>query len=365
MAQSMIMIVDDRPTNLELLETILLHDGHEVNSFPLGRLALAAAIQNPPDLILLDVNMPEMDGYEVCSHLKANPQLSDIPVIFLTALSSAEDKLRCFRAGGVDFVAKPFQIEEVLARVNSHLRLRRLQRAMEDDNSRLQELVQVQVNKIARGQMATIFAIARLAETRDLETGRHLERIQTLCRLLATKLSEHPKYRKTISRVWIDNIFHASPLHDIGKVAIPDSILLKPGPLSPEEFAIMKTHAVLGAGTLRAVHEKYPDNDFIEMGIQIAERHHEHWDGSGYPDGLAGEAIPISARILAVADCYDALRSVRGYKPAMPHNETRAIILGESGKHLDPIVVEAFDEISDTFQDEWNGMDSTAPVVVW
>ncbi len=352
------MIVDDRPTNLELLETILLHDGHVVNSFPLGRLALAAAVQNPPDLILLDVNMPEMDGYEVCSRLKANPQLSDIPVIFLTALSSPEDKLRCFRTGGVDFVAKPFQIEEVLARVNTHLRLRRLQRAMADDNCRLQELVEIQVNKIARGQMATIFAVAKLAEARDLETGRHLERIQTFCRLLATELSEHPKYQKTITRAWIDNIFHASPLHDIGKVAIPDRILLKPGRLTAEEFAVMKTHAALGAKTLRAVREKYPDNDFIEMGIRIAEWHHEHWDGSGYPDGLAGEEIPLCARILALADCYDALRSKRGYKAAIPHEETCDMIFRQSGKHLDPAVVDAFRGISDTFRDEWNGMET-------
>jgi len=357
-SQSRITIVDDNPTNLELLETILLHDGHEVCSFPLGRLALAAATVNPPDLILLDVNMPEMNGYEVCECLKASEQLSDVPVIFLTALNSPEDRLRCFRSGAVDFVAKPFHLEEVLARVNAQLKLRHLQKQVQNDNLRLQELVEIQVKKIADSQMATIFAIAKLAEARDGETGRHLERIQTFCRVLATALSEHPKYRNTIDRAWIGNIFHASPLHDIGKVAIPDRILLKPGPLTPGEFAIMKTHAAMGAQTLRAVRDKYPDNDFIEMGIRIAGWHHERWDGSGYPDGLAGEEIPICARILALADCYDALRSERGYKRAIDHDETCAIIIRESGKHFDPVVTTAFRDVAGAFRNEWNVMEA-------
>jgi putative two-component system response regulator len=208
-------------------------------------------------------------------------------------------------------------------------------------------------------QMETIFAIAKLAEARDDDTGRHLERVQTFCRLIAVRLSELPEYKTTIGSSWIGNIYHASPLHDIGKVAIPDRILLKPGALTPEESAIMKTHAVLGYQTLRAVHARYPDNDFIEMGIEAARSHHEWWDGPGYPDGLAGEEIPLCARIVAVADCYDAMRSRRCDKPAQAHDETCAAILRDGGKHFDPAITAVFIELAGAFRDVWNRM---APV---
>jgi putative two-component system response regulator len=353
-----VMVVDDNPTNLKLMEEMLRSGGYQVRSFPRGRMALAAAIDEPPDLILLDINMPEMSGYEVCERLKASAQLSEIPVIFLSAMNASEDRLRCFRSGGVDYVSKPFQFEEVQARVDAHVRLRHLQLEVETDNFRLQELVEIQVKKIADAQLETLFAIARLAEARDDETGRHVERVQTFCKLLAEGLSEHPKYKTTLDSAWIRNIFLASPMHDIGKVAIPDRILLKPGPLTPEEFATMKTHAALGSQTLKTVHESYPDNEFIEMGIQLARSHHEWWDGAGYPDGLAGEAIPLCARILAVADCYDALRSKRSYKPAITHDEACAIILEGSGKHFDPAVAAVFSEIEGTFRDVWTQMDT-------
>jgi putative two-component system response regulator len=280
------------------------------------------------------------------------------PGHFLSAMNAPEDRLRCFRAGGVDYVSKPFQFEEVQARVDAHVRLRRLQQEIQTDNCRLQELVQIQVKKIADAQMETLFAIARLAEARDDETGRHVERVQAFCKLLAVGLSEHPEYKITVGSAWISNIFHASPLHDIGKVAIPDRILLKPGPLTPEEFAVMKTHAVLGSQTLKTVHESYPDNDFIEMGIEIARSHHEWWDGTGYPDGLAGDEIPLCARILAVADCYDALRSRRSYKAAVLHDETCEMILRDSGKHFDPAVTAVFSALGDRFQDVWKQMET-------
>jgi putative two-component system response regulator len=298
--------------------------------------------------------MPEMDGYQVCELLKSDERLSDVPVIFLTALNTLDDKLRGFRCGGADYVSKPFQIEEVQARVQTHIQLRRLQRAIETDNNRLQTLVSAQVKKIADAQMETIFAIARLAEARDDETGRHLERIQTFCGLLATGMSERPRHRDVIDSVWIQNLVHASPLHDIGKVAIPDRILMKPGRLSPDEYEIMKTHAALGAGTLRKVHERYPDNQFIGMGIRIAQHHHEWWNGAGYPDGLAGETIPLCARILSVADCYDAIRSKRCYKPAMPHEDACAIICRESGTHFDPHIVAVFGECRDAYRQAWD-----------
>jgi putative two-component system response regulator len=346
-----VMVVDDNPANLTLMERMLRSRGYEVRSFPRGRMALLAAAEEPPDLILLDINMPEMNGYEVCNRLKSDPRVSGIPVIFLSAMNDSEDKLLGFRAGGVDYVSKPFQFEEVQARVDAHVRLRRLQQEVESDNRHLHELVDLQVKQIADSQMETIFAVAKLAEARDDETAMHLERVQAYCRLLATGLSAHPRYRSTVGSAWIGNIYHASPLHDIGKVAIPDQILLKPGKLTTEEFEIMKTHTVVGAQTLRTVHERYPDNAFIAMGIDVARSHHEWWDGAGYPDGHAGEDIPLSARIVAVADCYDAIRSRRRYKPAVPHEETCAIILGESGKHFDPGVMAVFTELADTFRE--------------
>jgi len=353
-----VMVVDDNPANLLLMEEMLLPCGYNVRSFPRGRMALAAANKEPPDLILLDINMPEMTGFEVCEELRLSPQLSGIPVIFLSAMNSAESRLQGFRSGGVDYISKPFQFAEVHARVGAHVRLRQLHRQIETDKSCLEELVRIQVKKISDAQMETIFAIAKLAETRDDETGRHLERVQAFCRLLAAGLSEDPRHHATIGSAWINNIYYASPLHDIGKVAIPDRILLKPGPLTPEEFAVMKTHAALGAQTLRMVHYKYRDNEFIEMGIDIAQSHHEWWDGSGYPDGLAGEAIPLCARILAVADCYDAIRSKRHYKSGISHEETCALIFRDSGKHFDPAVVAVFSELSNIFQDVWNRMSS-------
>jgi putative two-component system response regulator len=353
-----VMVVDDNPANLKLVEDMLRPQGYEVRSFPRGRMALDAALDAPPDLILLDINMPEMTGYEVCDRLKSNEELSEIPVIFLSALTALEDRLRGFRSGGVDYVSKPFQLEEVQARVEAHVKLRRFQNQIETDNRRLQELVQEQVKKIADGHLATIFAIAKLAETRDDQTGRHLERIQTFCRLLAESLGRQAGYRHTINREWIGNIFHASPLHDIGKVAIPDGVLLKPGRLTSEEFEIMKTHTTLGAQTLRAVQEKFPDNELINMGIEAARWHHEWWDGTGYPDGLREDEIPLGARIIAVADCYDALRSRRCYKQPFPHDETVAIILESSGSHFDPSVIAAFRELTETFRDVRDEMDA-------
>lgn len=355
---STVMVVDDNPTNLQMMEKMLRPRGYEVRSFPRGRMALAAASEKPPDLILLDINMPEMTGYEVCERLKSSPQLSEIPVIFLSALNTPEDRLQGFQCGAVDYVSKPFQVNEVSARVDAHLRLRRMQQEVETNNLRLQELVEIQVKKTTEAQLATIFAIARLAEARDEDTGRHLERVQTLCKLLATRLSGEPKYRTRVNSAWIRNIFHASPLHDIGKVAIPDRILLKPGPFTPEEFAVMKTHAAVGARTLRTVYDRYPDNEFIGMGIEVAQSHHERWDGSGYPDGLAGEEIPLCARLMAVADCYDALRSKRCYKSAKLHEETCAIILEESGRQFDPAVVAVFSSMADMFRDVWTLIDT-------
>jgi putative two-component system response regulator len=344
-----ILIVDDTPENLRVLLQLLKHQGYKVRAAPNGKLALQAAASDPPDLILLDIMMPEMDGYEVCRRLKQDEQLREIPVVFLSALGETLDKVRAFDAGGVDYVTKPFQFEEVRARVEIHLRMRGLQVQLEAHNRQLQDRVEEQVREISDSQMATIVALARLAESRDKGTGKHIERVQIYCRLLATCLREHPARQEKVNEAFIENIFRASPLHDIGKVAIRDSILLKPGPLTPSEFDEMKSHTTLGAQTLEEVQKAYPKNGFVRMGIEIARSHHERWDGTGYPHGLAGTAIPLSARIMAVADSYDAARSRRFYKPALPHAECCAAIYRRSGTYLDPVVVEAFGAVEARF----------------
>jgi putative two-component system response regulator len=294
--------------------------------------------------------MPEMDGFEVCRTLRSNTALSSIPVIFLSALGETEDKLAAFESGGCDYVTKPFQPEEVKARIENQLKLRELQAKIELHNRELEHLVRQQVQEIAAAQMATIFALAKLADSRDKDTGKHLERVQTLCSLLAVEMSACPKYSNRITDDYVHNIVCASPLHDIGKVAIPDAILVKPGRLTDEEFEVMKTHTTYGAETLELVLEQHPANAFVRLGIEIARSHHENWNGAGYPDGLAGDAIPLSARIMAVADCYDAMRSKRCYKSSYSHEVIVDIIVRDSGHHFDPEVVHAFCAVQDTFR---------------
>ena len=344
-----IMAVDDTPANLKLLQEMLQAKGYRVLAFPRGKMALNAAAKSPPDLILLDINMPEMNGFEVCERLKADEALKDIPVLFISALSETTDKVKAFSVGGVDYVTKPFQYEEVQARVETHLRLRRMQIELEKHNLHLEALVKEKVREISDSQLATIVALAKLAESRDDTTGKHIEHTQVLCKLLAAKLREYPRFGDSINDSFVENIFHASSLHDIGKVGIPDAILLKPGKLFPEGFEIMKTHAAIGANTLQAARGKYTRNSFLNMGIAIARSHHEKWDGSGYPDGLKGEDIPISARIMAVADVYDALRSKRPYKPAFTHAKSCEIILEGADLRFDPAVIDAYKSLESEF----------------
>jgi putative two-component system response regulator len=292
-----------------------------------------------------------MDGFEVCRRLKEDVRLRQIPVIFLSALDAVTEKVKAFGLGAADYVSKPFYFPEVLMRVQNHVRMRRLQQELEAHNRRLVDLVSEQVREISDSQMATIFALAKLAESRDGETGRHIERVQLYCKLLAATLAEQPTYAGRVDESFIENIFLASPLHDIGKVGIRDHILLKQGELTPQEFQEMKMHTTLGAQTLEAVRTRYPRNEFLRLGIEIARCHHERWDGKGYPAGLAGTDIPLSARIMAVADSYDAARSRRCYKPSLSHAECRNALVTRGGTYLDPDVVLAFEEVQGLFED--------------
>ena len=341
-----ILVVDDMRTNCQLLQTILERDGHRVSAATSGPEALELAQQTAPDLALLDVDMPGMDGYEVCERLQLQPATRGIPVVFISALAGVVDKVKAFAKGGVDYITKPFDVNEVRARVGTHLKIHRLTRQLERHNSDLESLVREKMQEISASQLAMIFALARLTESRDRETGRHIERIQVFCRLLAEKLAQERAYAAVIDRAFVENIFHASPMHDIGKVAIPDSILTKPGPLSEAEFAVITTHTTRGAETLRDVLARYPNNAMLRMGIDIANYHHERWDGSGYPEGIRGAQIPLAAQIMAVADVYDAVRSKRCYKPAYSHEYARDYIAANTGQHFAPDVGRAFLELA-------------------
>ena len=346
---SAVLVVDDHELNLDLLTRRLEREGHRVVQARDGREALACLRSQPIDLVLLDIMMPVLDGYQTLAEIKSDSALRDIPVIMITAVNEVESAATCIEHGAEDYICKPFNPVLLRARVAACLERKRLrdaerlrQQQVERQNLLLGGRVDQQLRELSSAQLAAIFAMSKLAESRDPETGEHLDRMREYCVILARQLSALPRYREIIDQTFQDNLYAASPLHDIGKVGIPDEILRKPGRLTPEEWAIMRTHSSIGGDTLREVDRQYPGNAFIRTGIEIAESHHERWDGSGYPHGLRGERIPLVARILALADVYDALTSRRCYKEAFPHEQSREIILAESGRHFDPDVVQAF-----------------------
>lgn len=344
--KSTILVVDDTPDNLKLISG-LLKDTYKVKIATNGESALEIAQSTfPPDLILLDIMMPEMDGYEVCTILKSSEETKNIPVIFLTAKTNTIDEQKGFEIGAVDYITKPISPAIVMARVKTHLDLHY-------KNVYLEKLVTQRTREIAAIQDVTIHAMASLAETRDNETGNHIRRTQNYVKLLAQHLQFHPNYTHFLNMDGvIETLFKSAPLHDIGKVGIPDAILLKPGRFEPSEFEIMKSHPELGQNTiLQAESELGIDVPFLQYAKEIAYGHHEKWDGSGYPQGLSGEDIPISARLMAVADVYDALISRRVYKEGMPHEQAVQIILDGKGTHFDPHIIEAFVVLHETFKE--------------
>ena len=351
-----LLIVDDNEMNRDLLLRRLGSSGYHLASAENGKEALEILRQQSFDLVLLDIMMPVMDGYETLELMQKDEVLQRVPVIMITALDDVEPAVKCIEMGAVDYVTKPFNPVLLKARVSANLERKRLSDKehyhlfeVEDDNKELSDEVRAKIREISESQLAAIFAMSKLAESRDPETGEHLERMREYCRLLSEQLSRMPKYRSIIDREFVENIYAASPLHDIGKVGIEDSVLLKPGPLTDEEWVLMKQHPIIGAETLREVDRQHPGNAFIHTGIEIAEGHHEKWDGSGYPHGRSGEEIPLVARILALGDVYDALTSKRCYKDAFSHEKSRNIIQEGGGSHFDPDVVLAFFETEDEF----------------
>ena len=346
-----VLVVDDTPDNLSLMSDLLRTD-YKVKLAPSGERALQiVAGDSKPDLILLDIMMPDMDGYEVLRRLQFNPDTEDIPVIFLTAMSAAEDESIGLELGAVDYITKPINPAIVMARVRNHLQLKRARDYLARHNQFLEQEVANRTRAMAELQDATIRAMASLAETRDNETGNHIRRTQHYMETLARHLQNHPRFKDELTDTAIETIFKSAPLHDIGKVGIPDRILLKPGKLTPEEFEIMKTHTTLGRDAIIAAETgTTQDNPFFRYAKEIAYSHQEKWDGSGYPEGLAGTDIPLSARLMALADVYDALISRRVYKAPMSHAAATEIILAGLGSHFDPDVVNAFLAIQDEFQ---------------
>ena len=347
-----LLIVDDEPLNLAVL-TQILQPYYKVRAVNSGSRCLAAAAPpQTPDLILLDVMMPEMDGYEVLSQLYSNPATCDIPVIFVTALNDEIDEAHGLELGAADYITKPVRSGIVLARIRTQLELKAARDRLKDQNTWLEAEVARRTEEVMAVQDVGIHALAELAETRDPETGNHIKRTQEYIATLAAQLRKSGRYQVMLSDSYINLLIKSAPLHDIGKVGIPDAILLKPGRLTAEEMVVMRTHSELGAAAIgKAVRSTGKPVPFLELAQEIAHWHHEKWDGSGYPDGLAGEAIPFSARLMAVADVYDALISKRVYKPPMRHCDAVEIICNAREKHFDPDVVDCFVKLTTEFHE--------------
>ncbi len=338
-----ILIVDDAIENLMVLDA-LLRPHYQVSAATSGEKALRLVAESPrPDLVLLDVMMPGLDGYQVFERLRADPATSDIPVIFVTAMSGVDAELRGLDAGAVDYIIKPVVPAIVLARVRAQLELKQARDRLADQNIWLEAEVARRMEDNEIIQEVAIRALAHLAETRDTETGHHILRTQGYVHELARRLKSHPRFADTLDDHYITLLARSAPLHDIGKVGIPDSILLKPGPLTAAEWEVMRTHAWLGCHAIEmAEREATRSVEFLALAREIAHWHHEKWDGSGYPDGLAGDAIPLPARLMAIADVFDALVSRRVYKEAIPFDKAREVIAAGRGKHFDPDIADAF-----------------------
>jgi putative two-component system response regulator len=348
--QHVVMVVDDNPDNLNVVAD-LLSTHYSIRAVPSGYRALELLEQNSlPDLILLDVMMPGMDGYQVLKRIKDMPAARDIPIIFLTALDSTRDEEMGLDAGAVDYITKPIRPSILMARVKTHLELKEARDRLDAHNDDLEGEVARRMAENEQIKNVGIRALARLAETRDKETGRHILRTSLYVRTLAKILQKMPMFQLELTDKAIELIANSTPLHDIGKVGIPDHILQKPGKLTEEEWVIMKTHAELGA---RAIEMAEKDSEtslsFFQVGKDIAHWHHEKWDGSGYPDGLKWNEIPLSAKLMAIADVFDALVSARVYKEAFGFDKAKEIMTAGRGNHFDPVLLDEFLKHYDEF----------------
>lgn len=342
-----ILIVDDTPVNIKILME-LLKDNYKVIGVTSGRKAIEMANKEPqPDLIILDIMMPEMDGYEVCSELKSDERTRNIPVIFLTAMSDKDNETKGLKLGAVDYITKPFNAELIETRISTHIELKR-------NRDNLKALVDERTKEILLTRAVMIETLGTLAEYRDPETGGHIKRTQNFVKVLAKELSRLDKYRDILTDEYIELLYQSAPMHDIGKVGIRDCILSKHGKLTDEEIHEIQSHCLYGYKTLETAEQKLGKGSFISVAKEMAYTHHEKWNGRGYPNGLKGDDIPISGRIMALADVYDALISKRVYKEPFSHEKAFEIIMngdGRTGKDdFDPDVTAAFAEVHLVFK---------------
>jgi putative two-component system response regulator len=344
-----ILIVDDDPAVRRLLSALLQRD-YTLEEASTGDEALGILFGFAPDLVLLDIAMPGIDGYETCRRLKSVAVNAALQVIMVSARSSKQEQLQAYGAGADDYVIKPFDPQDLLARVQLHIQLRdakarvtEIDAVIDAQHSELKRLAEQRTQDIIAVQDVAVFTLAKVAESRDPEAAGHLTRIRVYTQTLAEHLAADSPYAKQIDRRFLDDLYRSSPLHDIGKVGIPDDILLKPGRLAQEEFAIMQRHTVIGADILDQAVEKTDGGGFLAMAALVARHHHERYDGKGYPAALAGQTIPLPARIVALADAYDAITSERPYKPAYAPARARELIRLDCGWHFDPVVVAAFE----------------------
>ena len=341
-----ILVVDDDPSIHHMMGRILGRSGYNVVVAHGGREAFDKIAESPPDLILLDLSMPMLDGFEVATHLKSNPETREIPIILTTGLDTSQNHVKALDTGINDFLSKTSEPEEILARIRSHLKVKKLNDQLSNYRSSLEKTVVRKTAQLKNASLEIIWRLTAASEYRDNETGAHIKRMSHYSAAIARKMGLAPKT--------IETILYAAPLHDIGKIGIPDEILLKPDKLNPKEWEIMKLHTIIGANILKG-----SKIGFVSMGAMIAMTHHEKWDGSGYPNGLKGRKIPLAGRIVALADVFDALTSKRPYKEAFSIKKSHQIIKQGHGKHFDPDVLDAFFSIQDeilnikeTYQDE-------------
>ena len=336
-----ILIVDDESAIRMMLASQLKFLGFGSEAAPDADVAMRIALREPhPELVLSDIEMPGTSGLELLRQLKdLDPT---VQVVMISGLQDIGLVRECLRQGAYDYLVKPFDIDDLGNTVHRAIERARLIRQNEQYRQGLERMVREQTEEIRQTRDMALLTLAKLAESRDSETGMHLDRMAAYSRSLAETLGVDGPYKDAVTEEFVEHLHRSSPLHDIGKVGIPDSILRKPGPLTEVEMAIMRTHTTIGGDTLRAVIEQYTARTFLSMGMEIAYDHHEHWNGRGYPNGVAGESIPLAARIVAVADAYDAITSRRPYKHAFGHDEAIRRIVADRGEHFDPVLVDAF-----------------------
>ncbi|MDR2571120.1 MAG: response regulator [Oscillospiraceae bacterium] len=340
--KKIIMLIDDDPTYL-LEGKFALQSDYDVITVNNGINALKLLEKKVPDLILLDIEMPEMDGYETIRRIKANKKYVKIPIIFLTALTHADYEFEGLALGAADYMTKPFNKKILKKRIETHLLLA-------EHTNNLEHLVEAKTEKIMQLQDAILSTVAELVEFRDDNTGGHIDRTQNYLKLLVDKMTERGLYKEAVS-VWdLKLLIQSAQLHDVGKICIPDNILNKPGKLTNEEFEVMKDHAIRGKEAIMRIVTKVDESEFLHQAALIAHTHHERWDGKGYPQGLKKEEIPLHGRLMAIADVYDALISVRPYKKAFTHEEAVKIISEGKGTQFDPLLTELFEDIENEFR---------------